>query len=470
MGLPHRITGNTFICLRTVIRTPQNNYSVDFRIIRQTVNLKKYIYPILPYGEVPIQPAMMYEEIIINLQGAENHLHVFDTMNEMHNFICLLYGSNQLRLELADQALPERFVSKARRLSEKIGTPVTEAWIKNCLISPGRLGSRKLPEDMAGWFPGRIKWESGSPLLEWVYLGNRSLVEPFYDDTIYRHRGKPINLLLGFTTPLDCLERLQVQNPVSPAGFIFHVSRCGSTLVSQMLAAVEANRVVSESTAIDAVLRSHFQNPSVRLAQKRRWLKKLVAVFGHRRDMDNRALFIKFDAWHIMVLPFIHRIFPDVPILFLYRDPVEVMVSHRKRPGSHMVPGLIPAEWFGASQRDIRDLSIEAYGSWVLDRLFRAAREHAQTVPFTVMNYNRLPSALLSPEINPFGAVFEPGDIWKMRAATQFYSKNPNRVHTADSCEKQAMAGPQLRSLVEGALWDAYEALHAYETLKIGRT
>lgn len=35
--------------------------------------------------------------------------------------------------------------------------------------------------------------------------------------------------------------------PVPPRGFVYHETRCGSTLVANMLAGLEPNRVFSES-------------------------------------------------------------------------------------------------------------------------------------------------------------------------------------------------------------------------------
>ena len=52
---------------------------------------------------------------------------------------------------------------------------------------------------------------------------------------------------------------------------------------------------------------------------------------------------IKLDAWNIGELPLLRECFPDTPWLFLYRDPLEIAVSHLRRPGMHMVPGMIGA-------------------------------------------------------------------------------------------------------------------------------
>ena len=46
--------------------------------------------------------------------------------------------------------------------------------------------------------------------------------------------------------------------------------------------------------------------------------------------------------------------FPDTPCVFLYRDPVEVIVSHLGHRGDHMVPGTLPEDIIGISTDEIR--------------------------------------------------------------------------------------------------------------------
>jgi len=58
----------------------------------------------------------------------------------------------------------------------------------------------------------------------------------------------PFNQLFCDRTPLAALGDYAASNPgIAPDGFIFHVSRCGSTLVSQMLAALPDSIVLSEA-------------------------------------------------------------------------------------------------------------------------------------------------------------------------------------------------------------------------------
>ena len=63
------------------------------------------------------------------------------------------------------------------------------------------------------------------------------MTEPFFDLTIEDCLQDPYCLLFRRQTPLDVLAHLDNASSGSePTGFIFHMSRCGSTLVSQLLA------------------------------------------------------------------------------------------------------------------------------------------------------------------------------------------------------------------------------------------
>src|ERR687886_1815554 len=85
------------------------------------------------------------------------------------------------------------------------------------------------------------------------------------------------------------------------------------TLVSQMLAALPQNIVISEASPIDAVLRSKYRDPAISDAQRVEWLRGIVSAYGRPRDSREKCFFIKLDSWHTMFMNLIQRAFPDVP-------------------------------------------------------------------------------------------------------------------------------------------------------------
>ena len=92
--------------------------------------------------------------------------------------------------------------------------------------------------------------------MDWCHLGVERFTDPFFDQTIGRRLREPFCLLFRHRTPIDALiDRAAVHPGLRPAGFIFHMSACGSTLIAQMLAAQEKSVVISEADPIDSVLR-----------------------------------------------------------------------------------------------------------------------------------------------------------------------------------------------------------------------
>jgi hypothetical protein len=48
---------------------------------------------------------------------------------------------------------------------------------------------------------------------------------------------------------------------------------------------------------------------------------------GRQRTSEQKAYFVKFTSYNVLFIDFIKAAFPDVPCLFLYREPGEVLVS-----------------------------------------------------------------------------------------------------------------------------------------------
>ena len=78
----------------------------------------------------------------------------------------------------------------------------------------------------------------------------------------------------------------------------------------------------------------------------------MVAAFGRRRGGRERHYFIKLDSWHTLALPLFRRAFPSVPWVFLYRDPVEVLVSQMRQRGAQTVAEIIPPSFYGIDGSD----------------------------------------------------------------------------------------------------------------------
>ncbi len=304
---------------------------------------------------------------------------------------------------------------------------------------------------LEGWIPIRLCWREGRPMLDWCRLDGRRFTEPFFDETISACLQRPFNRLFRRLTPIDALLEWQERRPgVPPTGFIFHMSRCGSTLAAQMLAAVPRNIVLSEADPIDAVLRAALRDPHVAEADRRAWLRAVVSALGQPRGGDETRLFIKFESWHILELAMIREAFPGVPWIFLYRDPVEVLVSQARLQGHTMSPGLLTPRFLGLDPATALRMAPDEYCARFLARICQSALDHYCNGGMLVP-YRDLPEAVCSTIADFFGAPLPPAEAERMRQAARFDAKTPRSVFTADRAEKRRQATDAIREAA--ALW-----------------
>jgi gluconate kinase len=315
---------------------------------------------------------------------------------------------------------------------------------------------------LSGWIPIRIYWKERRPLVDWCWIGTRRFSEPFFDHTIDASLRLPFSNLFRPQTPIEMLrERHAFEPGLEPRGFIFHMSRCGSTLVSQMLAALPQNVVISEAGSIDSVLRAKFREPSLTDEQRADWLRWIVSALAQRRAGDEENLFIKFDSWSVMDFPLISRAYPGVPWIFQYRNPVEVLVSQLGHRGAHMVPGGIEPELFGMRLEEVLQMPPEEFCARVLARICEAALLHHQSSHGMMINYDQLPDAVWTAAAGFFGVEVSDADMETFRRVATVDAKNPGLGFESDSQAKQNKASETVR--VTAARWLAplYEQLEA---------
>lgn len=316
---------------------------------------------------------------------------------------------------------------------------------------------------LAGWMPIRLHWQQGSPRMNWCYYGKERFVESFFEDSVAKRLRLPFNALFQHETSLDALIELQQVEPgIAPAGFIFHMSRCGSTLVLQMLAALDKNIVISEAAPIDAVLRANWRDPRITDEQRITWLRGLISAYARPRNGEQR-FFIKFDSWHTLELPLIQRAFPEAPWIFMYRDPVQVLVSHQRQRGGAMA-GLVPSQWLGLDQLALGEVSPDEYTSRLLKRICECALQHLNGHA-RLINYTQLPAAVPAEIATHFQTTFSSADLEAMFRSAQFDAKNRSMTFVADTTDKERAAGAELRQLAETWLTPVYNALEARRQL-----
>lgn len=295
---------------------------------------------------------------------------------------------------------------------------------------------------MTGALPYRLTTEAGEPQIEWVWSDGRRFPEPFFQDTVARlTRGNARNRPASRPrTPLGALTGIVPGLPV--AGIVFHVSRCGSTLLAQMLAAVPNNLVVSEPQIIDDILRAPLPTDDERIAL----LRGAVHALGQPPAGGARRLFLKTDCWHLLSLPLLRRAFPDAPFIFVYRHPVEVLVSLMRQPSFTLVRDTVTPAQLGLTPAERDALSREEYAAAILGAFFRAARQHRAML--TPIAYEQLPDIV--PTVIP-QAVASDAERAQLIAAASINAKNPSVPFLPDTAEKRQQATTPI--LAAAARW-----------------
>lgn len=308
-----------------------------------------------------------------------------------------------------------------------------------------------------GWLPIRIWGSAGQWQVDWCWFGDTPLHQPFFRDAVEEALRLPFNQAFRRQTPLSALTDWQTLSPgLAPSAFILHASRCGSTLISQMLARLDDHVVISEPPPLDTLLRSELP-----VAERRAAITGLLSAYGQRRRGREQRLVIKLDAWNIGEWPWLHECFPDTPWLFVYRDPLEIAVSHLRRPGMHMVPGMLGE---CVLDDDLPFVGREDFIARRLGRLLEAGRLHCADFDGLAVNYSELPEAMTGRLARFFQ--LSPEQCEQALAGSAQHAKQPSQTFVADGESKRREASPLLQARVEGCARAPYEAL---ELLRLGR-
>ncbi len=279
--------------------------------------------------------------------------------------------------------------------------------------------------DVADWTPWRVSAGPEGPVVEWCHTTGLHFDDPFFDQTVERAFRHPFRLLFQHRTALADIGAAADAAPSLPvAGIVLHLSRCGSTLVAQMLDALPSLLVLSEPGPVDAVLRPSAVVPDADPGERARWVRGVVAALARPRTPEQTACVLKLDAWAVMDLPLLRRALPGVPWVFCYRDGIDVLASHRGQPGFHVIPGTLPPSVLGWDPATDPVVDGDDHAARVLARLGRAALDHLGP-DGRLVAYRDLPDAVAEVIAPHFGIEVDVGARAAMAAAGRRDAKNP---------------------------------------------
>ncbi|HWS52776.1 MAG TPA: hypothetical protein VN228_01505 [Pyrinomonadaceae bacterium] len=317
----------------------------------------------------------------------------------------------------------------------------------------GRRAARLVgAEEFAGRLPVDAVVEGGRPLLKWLDAGGARFDEPFFEQTVERVRRERPGGEEWFTD-FDALVQLDKNADARrPDGFIFHSSRCGSTLVANACRALDGAGVVSEAAAVDKLVWPYLAGGGATLELLGRvFLRAAVNLFA--RHAGGRRFFVKFSCCSVLRLSFVRGVWQDVPWLFVHRDPVEVMVSNLRNPPDWMRRESQPelaAAVTGAGEAEAARMRPEEFCARALGGFYAAAAD-AEGGPRMLVGYEELSAAKLEEVVRFFGVTPTPAEAARVEAVRGFYAKDaaPSRRFEPDGEEKRAAASPAVREAAE---------------------
>jgi hypothetical protein len=264
--------------------------------------------------------------------------------------------------------------------------------------------------------PVSVGLENGRAVITRLDFGDAGFAEPFFRHTIAFARGA-----VPVVTPYEDF-RAEVGRSREPAGFIFHMSRCGSTLVSQMLKEIAGVRVYGEPPPVNETL---VLLPQLPRREVRDLLGAVIRAFCARSE---RAFF-KFSSWNVLEYSLFDELFPAVPKLFVVRRPVEVLASIAGRlPGFAVNPGMY-AELIRRRAGDRADTLGEVERAAVVLGLMLDAMAAARSGSTCLLDYADLPAAAWRMLPRFFGIAEERIDVARMEDVAGLHSKfYPARV------------------------------------------
>lgn len=317
-----------------------------------------------------------------------------------------------------------------------------------------------IADALRGWTPIWIDSSPDGAWVDWCHAGGSRFDEPFYAGSVERLLQRPFNTLFRHRTAVESLLEFSGEIPGGePAGFTFHMTRCGSTLVSRALSSLDHSLALSEPEPAERLLRLLDANPGLDPMLKTGLLRGLMGAFGNARP-DAERLFVKFDAWNIHDLSLLRRAFPDTPWMFLYREPEQVLVSQARALSGSLMAGTVPPGCVGLTLEQAAVMQPLEYIARALGSVLQTAAESLEKEGGgRLFHYSELPDALRDAIPMHFGVSLNAREVQRVRAAAGVDAKSPDRAYKDDRQEKQRVVDNVIRDLAAQWLEPIYQTL-----------
>ena len=370
------------------------------------------------------------------------------------------------RIVLADEALqavlddtiyPDEFARRAARAAEAAGLSLDADALR-----PDARARRTPPSaDWAPptWLPTGVIEDANEVAVDWARFEQVPLARSFFTDSVRDAVCRPFNRVFRHQTALDAfIDAAAAQPAVVPAGLVFHMSRCGSTLVAQMLGALEGTIALAEPEPLDSAVRLALARTDIPRTRRVALLRAMVGALARPRNGERRC-FLKLDSWHILALPLFREAFPEVPWIYLFREPVEVLVSQMRMRGYQTVPALMPAGIYDLG--DGGPLGPEMLCARIFAQYHAAAIRALPNEGGLAIDYATLPAAFEARIAPHFGLCLSDGERRATIDRATRDAKSPGVRFAPDDGGKRQQATEAIRQAAEVHLAAPHAALRA---------
>jgi hypothetical protein len=169
---------------------------------------------------------------------------------------------------------------------------------------------------------------------------------------------------------------------------------------------------------------------------------------SRRRAVEERS-FIKFDCWSASQIALLEKAFPDVKWIFMYREPLEVIVSNQRLIGMQMIPGKIPGIFPDKTLDEILRLPEAERLARTIGAFYRSGLEHASRANCRLVEYRQLPEIAMTLFQEHFGLELTTTEVKRMSDASRRDAKVPSAEFKPDSASKQRDASPEIRAATD---------------------
>lgn len=295
-------------------------------------------------------------------------------------------------------------------------------------------------ETQGDWLPARAALHPTGLYLSLREIEPAALQDAFMQETIARVGGREAVVQIARE------DVGKAESDTAPAGLIFHVARCGSTLISQLLKQHGDVVVYAEPLPFNEILLPPHKWPRSELIAA---LRSLGDAFArHAR----KPYVLKFSSWNTFFCDILAEAFPASPWVLSIRDPVEVAVSLLSEP-----PGWL-RDHGGAANPFERQIDPEGEAHSAEERVARLYGAFCEAVcrldaaRGRLVQYEALPATVWDVVAPHFGIAMEESRRLRMADAARLNAKAPvgkAADFVRDGAKKQAAASAALRHAID---------------------